>query len=141
MFILTRTGVFFLLIKIRHAHTSRSSAYTYIYIFNLDQQWGKDIAESIQQMNYVDMKKFLPIKDESTETESKLKKQQNESFEMIFKEEIKIYSERKTMLEKNKSSAAALIKSNYCTITMRNKLKEEDESVDDGNKKKSERSN
>jgi len=52
---------------------------------------------------------------------------------MIFKEEIKITSERKTVLEKNKSSAAALIKSNYCTMTMRNKLKVEDESVDDGN--------
>ena len=35
-----------------------------------------------------------------------------------------------------KSSAAALIKSNYCTVTMRNKLKEEDESIDDGNKNK-----
>ena len=75
---------------------------------------GKDIAESIQQMNYIDMKKFLSIKDKSTETDFKLKKQQNESFQMIFKEEIKIYSERKTMLEKNKSSSAALIKSNYC---------------------------
>jgi len=52
---------------------------------------------------------------------------------MIFRDEIKIYSERKTMLEKNKWSAVALIKSNYYTITMRNKLKEEDESINDGN--------
>ena len=69
------------------------------------------------------MNRFLLIKAESNETYPKLKKQQNESYVMIFKEEIKIYSERKTMLEKNKSSAAALIKSNYCTITMKNKLR------------------
>ena len=40
-----------------------------------DYEWVRDIAESIQQMNRIDMKKFLPIKDESTETDFKLKKQ------------------------------------------------------------------
>ena len=40
-----------------------------------DYEWGKDTADSIQQMSYIDMNRFLQFKAESNETDPKLKKQ------------------------------------------------------------------
>jgi hypothetical protein len=97
------------------------------YIVQLVQRTydeGHDIAESLRNEVEKDLSLEAPEKEISTATNENTKKTEQESFDLIFREDMKDHLSRVRKLKKNMPKAYALIFSNFCSTTMQDRIEE-----------------
>ena len=95
-------------------------------ILSIQKSWdgGKDIADTLEARQKIDMKNERPEREESQEVDAKKKEFEQESLDMVFKEDYKRFLGRLDLYERNLPRAFALIMKNYCTPQMVIRLKE-----------------
>ena len=95
-------------------------------ILSIQKSWdgGKDIADTLEARKMIVMKKVRPEREESQEVDAKKKAFEEESLDMAFKEDYKLFLEHSDFYERNLPRAFALIIKNYCTPQMVIRLKE-----------------
>jgi len=95
-------------------------------VLSIQKSWdgGKDVADTLEAREKIDMKKERPQREQSMESDAKMNALEQESLDMAYKEEYKRYLGRTDLYEKNLPKALALIMKNYCTIQMVIRLKE-----------------
>ena len=85
---------------------------------------GQDIAKSLRDEKMMDVRIHDPVRKLSTETQEDLRSIQQTGHDIMYQEELKIYLERKGLLEENLTKAYALIFSQYCNRTMQSRVEE-----------------
>jgi len=95
-------------------------------ILSIQKSWdgGKDVADTLEAREKIDMKKERPQREQSMESDAKMNAFEQESLDMAYKEEYKRYLGRTDLYEKNLPKTFALIMKNYCTTQMVIRLKE-----------------
>ena len=95
-------------------------------ILSIQKSWdgGKDMADTLEAREKIDMKKERPQREQSMESDEEMNAFEQESLDMAYKEEYKRYLGGTDLYEKNLPKAFALIMKNYCTTQMVIRLKE-----------------
>jgi hypothetical protein len=94
------------------------------YIIQLVQKTyknGKDVADSLREMEKIDMTKNMPTRKLSQETGTN-KIMEQEGFNMFFKAEIDIYSKRKHEFDDNMNKTYSLIYLQHCNKTIQDRI-------------------
>jgi len=88
-------------------------------------EYGDDMVRGLRQGKEVNLlEKDLPIKMESESTGERLKAAENESFKLLYEKEMEVFTERRDALRRNKSKVYGIIYDQYCSSTMRERVKE-----------------
>ena len=89
-----------------------------------DYEYGQDIAESLREMEMVDLSSVRPTIQDPTEVEPAKRAREERMLDIIYREEMSIYLKRVAALEANLGKAYSLIYENYCDNTMQMRIKE-----------------
>ena len=88
---------------------------------------GQDIAESLRELKKKDLSGVMPVRQMSTYVkvdEERLRKIEQEGYDVLYTAEVQNYMDRKNTLETNLGRAYALILSTYCNGTMQHRIEE-----------------
>ena len=88
---------------------------------------GQDIAESLRELQKKDLSGEMPVRQMSTyvkEDEERVRKIEQEGYDVLYTAEVQNYMDRKNTLETNLGRAYVLILSTYCNGTMQHCIKE-----------------
>ena len=91
---------------------------------------GQDIAESLRELKKKDLSGAMPVRQMSTYVkvdEERLRKIEQEGYDVLYTAEVQNYMDRKNTLETNLGRAYALILSTYCNGTMQHRIEEHPE--------------
>ena len=91
---------------------------------------GQDIAESLRELRRKDLSGVMPVRQMSTYVkvdEERLRKIEQEGYDVLYTAEVQNYMDRKNTLETNLGRAYALILSTYCNGTMQHRIEEHPE--------------
>ena len=88
---------------------------------------GQDIAESLRELQKKDLSGEMPVRQMSTyvkESEERVRKIEQEGYDVLYTAEVQNYMDRKNTLETNLGRAYALILSTYCNGMMQHRIEE-----------------
>ena len=85
---------------------------------------GVDLSKSLKKMQYIDLTVDEPKRELSKQTDPKLRPEDQKGLDIKYGELFRSYNERVQQFEKSKPKCFALIMSNYCTNTMRQRVEE-----------------
>ena len=91
---------------------------------------GQDIAESLRELKKKDLSGVMPVRQMSTYVkvdEERLRKIEQEGYDVLYTAEVQNYMDRKNTLETNLGRAYALTLSTYCNGTMQHRIEEHPE--------------
>ena len=91
---------------------------------------GQDIAESLRELQKKDLSGEMPVRQMSTyvkESEERVRKIEQEGYDVLYTAEVQNYMDRKNTLETNLGRAYALVLSTYCNGTMQHCIEEHPE--------------
>ena len=83
---------------------------------------GFDVAQSLEDMQLIDLDKEKPIRQISTESEATAKAIEQDGFNIDYQEQLRCHYDRRDALKEGMNKAYALIFTNYCTETMQSQL-------------------
>ena len=88
---------------------------------------GQDSAESLRELQKKNLSAEMPVRQMSTyvqESEERVRKIEQEGYDVLYTAEVQNYMDRKNTLETNLGGAYTLILSTYCNGTMQHRIKE-----------------
>ena len=89
-----------------------------------EYDFGKDIAESIRDLQLIDLSPMKPEIEESTEIDPAKRRREERAMDIDYQEKMGIYLKRVSALEENTVKAYSLIYENYCNNIMQVRIKE-----------------
>jgi len=85
---------------------------------------GQDIAVSLRELKVKDLKTLMPKRGQSAEEDTSANANEQTGMDIVYQAELERYLDCKQMLEENLTKSYALIFSNYCNLTMQNRIEE-----------------
>jgi len=85
---------------------------------------GFDVARSLEDEEVIDLDQYEPVLNTSSESNDKIREREDRAYELKFQDEIKRFNKRKEKLEENLKKAYSVIKKQYCSKTMENRIEE-----------------
>jgi hypothetical protein len=95
------------------------------YIIQLVQKSfrnGKDVADSIQKMEMIDMTTKIPVRKISGASKADDKATEQEGYDILYNAEIDMYTKRKHELEDNMNKTYSLIYLQHCNKTRQDRI-------------------
>jgi hypothetical protein len=83
---------------------------------------GKDVANSIREMDRINMTSKIPVRRLSRATDADDRATEQEGYDILYKAEIDMYTKRKHKLEDNMNKTHSLIYLQHCNKTIQDKI-------------------